>query len=293
MKKEIERINESIKEDKPKDNSKYESKTAKVFGVSIRRVFGYMVIYSFLGYLVEVVYGIITKGVIECRQSFLYGPFSCIYGLGAIAMILPLKKIKTSNKLIQFLILGLIGCTVEYCVSLYGDLVQHVKWWDYSDYFLNINGRTCLYYGIFWGVLGLLLIYVINPRVDNLISRHSKRVTRKNQNRFVAIANIILLLDLIVSSFAADFYQTRVIYEKDIDVPLKDYYVQRYHKIYDNEIRKKFIESIWGNEVMIQTFPNHRIKNNSGDIIFLKDYYPEIKSYYFKVFETEKSKVQD
>ncbi len=44
---------------------------------------------------------------------------------------------------------------------------------------------------------------------------------------------------------------------------------------------------------MIQTFPNHRIKNNSGDIIFLKDYYPEIKSYYFKVFETEKSKVQD
>ena len=52
----------------------------KIAGVSLWRILGYFIIYSLLGYIVEVLYGMVTKGVIESRQSFLYGPFCGIYG---------------------------------------------------------------------------------------------------------------------------------------------------------------------------------------------------------------------
>ena len=54
-----------------------EEKKGKItlFGISIWKLMAYFILYSILGYIVETLFGIITKGVWECRQSFLYGPF--------------------------------------------------------------------------------------------------------------------------------------------------------------------------------------------------------------------------
>ena len=54
-----------------------EEKRGKItlFGISIWKLMAYFILYSILGYIVETLFGIITKGVWECRQSFLYGPF--------------------------------------------------------------------------------------------------------------------------------------------------------------------------------------------------------------------------
>ena len=51
------------------------NKGLKIFGISIWKLCTYFIIYSFLGYIIETIYGIITTGLWECRQSFLYGPF--------------------------------------------------------------------------------------------------------------------------------------------------------------------------------------------------------------------------
>ena len=56
-------------------------KKMKILGISICKLFTYFIIYSFLGYIVETIFGIATMGVWQCRQSFLYGPFLCIYGM--------------------------------------------------------------------------------------------------------------------------------------------------------------------------------------------------------------------
>lgn len=56
-------------------DEKNEQKQLKIFGISIWRIFAYFIIYSFIGYIIETLFGIATKGLWECRQSFLYGPF--------------------------------------------------------------------------------------------------------------------------------------------------------------------------------------------------------------------------
>ena len=52
-----------------------ETKSIKILGISIWKIFIYFILYSFLGCVIETLFGILTKGVWECRQSFLYGPF--------------------------------------------------------------------------------------------------------------------------------------------------------------------------------------------------------------------------
>lgn len=139
--------------DKIKEIRKYEERDIKI---TFKRVLAYFVIYSFLGFIVETIFGMLTKGVVESRQSCLYGPFCCIYGLGAAVMIPGLEKFKKSNW--GLAIAGMVeGSVVEYVISWVGEIIFQIKWWDYSNLPLNINGRICLLFSLFWGILALVL----------------------------------------------------------------------------------------------------------------------------------------
>ncbi len=282
---------EKIKEERIHNQKEHR----KICGISFWRILGYLVIYSFLGYLIEVLYGLITKGVIESGQSFIYGPFCAIYGVGAVLMILPLKKLNAKNNWANFGISALVGSIVEYTVSWFGDTFMHVKWWDYTNNFLNINGRICLYFSIFWGILGCLLITKVNPKVDEVIDRFKSKIPRTKQNTLVILTNVLLLIDLFCSVVALDLYQTRVIVENDINVKsdLKAKYVEHYEKVYSDSNFKELILKIWGNDFMIKTFPNLKINDADGNIVFLNSYYPDISNYYFKVFDNESFNIND
>ena len=65
-----------------------------IFGYDKWSILQYFIVYSFLGYIIETLYGLFTKGVIESRQSMLYGPFCCIYGLGAVCLLCIPEKAK-------------------------------------------------------------------------------------------------------------------------------------------------------------------------------------------------------
>ncbi len=275
-----------IKKETIKNNIN-EKKRIKICGVSLWRILGYFIIYSFLGYIVEVLYGMITKGVIESRQSFLYGPFCGIYGLGAILMILPFKKHNKVNNMQLFLGSAAIGCLVEYFISWFGETFLHIKWWDYSNYFLNINGRVCLYFGIFWGILGIWLVRKLNPRVDDKIERLKNRIPNFKRKTVVSLANIFLLIDCLVTVVALDYYKVRVVVENSVPVENFEYYEERYEEIYSNERRKKLIETCWGNELMIKTFPNIKVNDKDGKIVYLNSFYPDIQNYYYKIFDNE------
>jgi uncharacterized membrane protein len=91
----------------------------------------YFIFYSFIGFLLETLFGLFTKGVIESRQSFLFGPFCIIYGIGATLMITFLSTLK--NKPIRlFLSSALLGSISEYVMSYLCEIIFHFKWWDYS-----------------------------------------------------------------------------------------------------------------------------------------------------------------
>ena len=261
-----------------------ERKRITINGISIWRILAYFIIYSVAGYIIETIYGMITKGVWESRQSFLYGPFCGIYGLGAVVMILCLHKFP---KKYNVLFIGgfIVGSIVEYVISLFGEVVLGVKWWDYSNMPLNLNGRICVYFSVFWGFLGIYLIASLNPKVDRLIDWvKSKLKTQKALKAFVVTVFTLLMLDCIATAFAIEFFLVRMIAKNDLDVPRKELVLEQYDKIYGNENLSKFIYTFWGDRKMIKTFPNLKIKDVNGDIIYM-DSLLNIQPYYLKVHD--------
>lgn len=276
-------IEETHEETQENTNIKKKKKLT-INGISIWRILAYFIIYSVLGYIIETIYGMITKGVWESRQSFLYGPFCGIYGLGAVVMILCLHKFPRK---FNMLFIGgfVVGSIVEYVVSLVGEMLLGVKWWDYSNMPLNINGRICVYFSVFWGFLGIYLIASLNPKVDKIIDWiKSKFKTYKGLKTFVMTVFILLIIDCISTGFAIEFFLVRMIVQNDIDVANKEAVIEQYDKIYGNEKLSEFIYQFWGDKKMIRTFPNLKVKDKNGNIVYM-DSLLDIQPYYLRVHD--------
>ena len=277
---------ENVKKEKEELNieNKQTKKRLTINGISIWRILAYFIIYSIAGYIIETLYGMITKGVWESRQSFLYGPFCGIYGLGAVVMILCLHKFP---KKYNVLFIGgfIVGSIVEYVISWFGEVVLGVKWWDYSNMPLNINGRICVYFSVFWGFLGMYLIVSLNPKVDKIINWiKSKFKTQKALKTFVVTVFTLLMIDCIATAFAIEFFLVRMIVKNDLNVADKELVQEQYEKIYGNENLSKFIYTFWGDKKMIRTFPNLKINDKDGNIIYM-DSLLDIQPYYLKVHD--------
>lgn len=286
---EVENKNESeeeIIEEEQNKLIKKEEKHFRILGISLWRIFAYFIIYSVIGFVVETLFGIARYGVLESRQSFLYGPFCAIYGVGAIVMILSLQYFKKNY---NTLFIGgcLVGSIVEYIISWLGEVFLHVKWWDYSKVPLNINGRICLLYSIFWGFLGLYLMISLNPKIDKMINFIKERIPVKALQIFVVISTILMFLDLTFTAIALDYFTVRTIKENNIEVKHAEYVDSSYERIYNNEFKVKIINKFWNNEKMLKTFPRLTVQDANGNIIKVRDLYPDIQTYYYKFIDDE------
>lgn len=256
-------------------------KKFKILGFSIWRLLAYFIIYSFIGYIIETIYGMITKGVWESRQSFLYGPFCSIYGMGAVIMILFLQYFNQNN---HRLFMGgfFIGSIVEYIVSLYGEVILHVKWWDYSNMPLNINGRICVFFSLFWGILAIYLMSYVNPKIDKFIDFIKRKINIKLLKTATATLIVFLFLDCLITSFAIEAFLVRKVYENNIQIATKEQIDKRYKEIYENEKLSKIIEKFFGDRKMIKTFPNLKTQDINGNMIYFDCYVGDIEPYYYK-----------
>lgn len=255
---------------------------------SIWRVLAYFIIYSFIGFAIETVFALLNYGVFESRQSFLYGPFCSIYGLGAAIIILTLRYKFFKNSYTLFAGGFIVGSAVEYFVSFFGEMLLNVKWWDYSDRFLNINGRICFLYSIFWGLLGVYLLKGINPRIDKFINWIKSKVNLNLLRVVVSIFVVFLFVDCVISGYAINVYLTRVCIENNLPIENKELTLEYYHKVYDNKEKADFIYKYWNNEKMILTYPNLTITLEDGTLKRVADYYPDIKDCYYR-FSNSKS----
>lgn len=277
---EIEKIDE-VKEE-TKNEQKNEKKRFTILGISIWRIFAYFIIYSVLGYIIETLFGIVTKGVWESRQSFLYGPFCAIYGVGAVIMIVFLHKYyKNYNRL--FIFGFIIGSIVEYFVSLFGEMILHVKWWDYSDMPLDINGRICVYFSIFWGFLAMYLICSVNPKIDKLIDWFKTKFSIKTLKIVTMTTIIVLFIDCVITGIAVNFFLIRMKVENNLDVPEKEAIAKAYDDIYSNEKLSNFIYRFFDNRTILRTFPNLKVQEVDGNIVYMDSLLPDIQPYYLKV----------
>ncbi len=253
-----------------------------ILGFSIWRIFAYFMIYSIIGCFVETTYCLITNhGILENRTSVLYGPFCTIYGVGAIIMILALQKFKKNYKTL-FLGGFIVGAITEYTISLLAEIILKVKWWDYSNMPLNINGRICIYFSMLWGILAILLIHFFNPQIDKIINWTKSKINIKLLKTIETVIIIFMFLNLIITACAIKLFEIRIVAQHNLNVKNKEQIIETYNKIYSNKTMSNIIYTLWGDKKMLRTFPNIKLQDVDGNMIYVDSLLTEIQRYYYK-----------
>ena len=145
---------------------------------------------SFLGWLWEVSLHLVIDGQFVNR-GVLHGPWLPIYGVGSILILLLLYRLRKHPVLHFFAIIVLCG-GVEYFSSYLLEKIHHgIRWWDYTGYFLNLNGRICAEGLLVFGLGGMAIAYVLAPLLDSII-------------RKVEVKRLVVTCVVLLSVFAAD-----------------------------------------------------------------------------------------
>lgn len=150
-------------------------------------------IYSFIGWIMEVITMSITNKKLSDR-GFLIGPICPVYGFSCIIITLFIDKYK-NDYLVLFGMSMLICTVIEYLTSYIMEKLFKTRWWDYSNYKFNLNGRVCLRNSIIFGILGLLVIVVLNPFFLKLFSYLPNAII----NIILIVLYVIFMADVSVS----------------------------------------------------------------------------------------------
>lgn len=161
--------------------------------MTISKIFLLFIIYSFIGWLIEVTCKRIELGKF-INRGVLIGPYCPIYGVAGVTITLALGKYYDSP--VTLFVMSMFICAVlEYITSYILEKLFNARWWDYSKYKFNINGRICLETMIPFGILGCLMIYLINPFFQNILNLLSGNVS----DILAGILFVLFLFDLFVS----------------------------------------------------------------------------------------------
>lgn len=140
-------------------------------GVCVTKLIWVFFICSILGDLIETVFCRFSAGVWMSRSSLIYGPFSVVWGIGAVVLTVVLQKLADKADRYVFLAGFLIGGVYEYLCSVFTEVFFGTTFWDYSDMPFNFGGRTNLLFCVFWGLLAVFWIKILYPRISTLIEK--------------------------------------------------------------------------------------------------------------------------
>ncbi len=197
-------------------------------------LFYIFIITSICGYIIEFIWTLLTKGVFINHSAVVIGPFNFAYGICGVALTLLLYKFKDESYLKIFLFSFIGGSILEYIMSWGMELVLGFTAWDYSNRFLNINGRICLLYSIFWGILGILWIKIIYPQFEKNINKINQKTSK-----IVAIClSIFLVFDILLTISAVNRARAA-----DRGVPPNN----RYEVFLDAKFNSKYLKNMFNN----------------------------------------------
>ncbi|MCI9287158.1 MAG: putative ABC transporter permease [Clostridia bacterium] len=222
----------------------------KVQKITINQIIWYLIIFSILGLLIETIFCYITTGVLESRKGLIWGPFCPVYGVGATILIILLNRY--NEKPIQLFIAGsIMGNIIEYSLSYILEAMYGARFWDYSYLNWNLNGRICITYSIFWGILAVILIKMVKPIIDKIINKIP------NNEKINITIIILILIDSIATVWAVKTYQNRIISNNSQNKK--------------NKIIQYIENTLFSNEKMKKTFPNLRYIDETGKEHYIRD----------------------
>lgn len=151
--------------------------------------------FAFVGWCWEVFLHLANDGVFVNRGT-MFGPWLPIYGVGGLLILILLKPFRDKPGILFILSFLLCGI-VEYSTAWYLETFKLMKWWDYTGYFLNIHGRTCLEVLIVFGLGGCAFTYLCAPLLNNIYKKFKPSI-----KRFACIILIVFFaIDLVYSKY--------------------------------------------------------------------------------------------
>ena len=127
-------------------------------------------VFSFIGWAWEIALHLIVSGDFVNR-GVLHGPWLPIYGSGGILILIVLNRLR-KHPLAEFAAAIILCGVVEYWTSYFLEKMSGgQRWWNYSGYFLNLDGRICAEGLLVFGIGGVVIVYVLAPILDNAIRR--------------------------------------------------------------------------------------------------------------------------
>lgn len=160
---------------------------------------------SVIGYVIEMIFCRITRGRFESRKGLVYGPFSQIYGMGAILMTTLLFPLR-DNMLAVFIGSAIIGGVFEAVCSYVQEKAFGTVSWEYSQQkFSLFGGRTSLKFMFFWGALGMAYIGLVHPALFGAFGAIPMAVKAP----VVAGITAFLIYDIALSCLAVARWQRR------------------------------------------------------------------------------------
>ncbi|WP_225749129.1 putative ABC transporter permease [Paraeggerthella sp. Marseille-Q4926] len=157
---------------------------------------------SMFGLAVETIFHAIVYGGYESRAGLVWGPFSPIYGMGAVLLTVSLNRFHHSHNLIIFIVSMVLGSAIEYTASWLMEVLWGAIAWDYAGTFGSIGGRTNFAFGVMWGLLGLLWVRSAMPLVKRAFSHVNARTT--TAKALTATASVLMALNIAVTVLALD-----------------------------------------------------------------------------------------
>ncbi len=153
---------------------------------------------AFGGYIWEVLIFLVKERAFVNR-GFLYGPWLPVYGIGAVLFSLvlsdkmlffPIKKMQKKHPIKVFILSALLGSGLELFIGWFLDAIWQLRYWNYSDYFLNFHGYICLVSAVCFGIAGVLWICVICPALTKFWFHFSSGF-RKKWNTIIVLLFLI------------------------------------------------------------------------------------------------------
>lgn len=162
--------------------------------LDISLLFGWFIIYSYIGWVYETILCSLQAGRF-INRGFLYGPLCPIYGLSVLMMIFISERCK--NVFSLFLHCALVASLMEYVISLTLENLFGMRWWNYSDKFLNIDGRICLGASVLFGVCGTIIVKFLHPLLYRFIN---KNITEEIARKLVKVVLVLFVCDVLIST---------------------------------------------------------------------------------------------
>lgn len=166
------------------------------FGYTLYEMFHYFVIWSFIGWVIEIIDMTFETGEYQNR-GFLNMPICPIYGVGVLLIIAILRPF-TDSYFLTFLLSMIICTALELAVGLLLEAIFHNRWWDYSHEFFNFKGLICLRNSMFWGFGCVIMLKKVQPAFEKLVAM----IPFKVGIAIIIVMSVLIAVDLI-SSLAA------------------------------------------------------------------------------------------